>query len=908
MKNLKKVLALVLAVVMVMGAVVTTSAAYTDVKDTDTYANAIDVLSNLGILDGFTDGTFKPEGTLTRAQTAKIVAIVANAKTVGYIDTDIDELYANAINPFVDCNNSWALPYINYCRITKLCDGMSATTYEPNREVTGNQFLKFMLTTLGFDTSKEGYTGTGWDINVLNRANEIGLTDGLAKGWQAGKPITRGEAAQIIVNALSSYLVEYGQKVKNTVNDNIYTAAFISNEAVAQSGYQLGGKMGITCERAYDVFMRPGYKWGYEYSTWTAFYADAPVLSYTGKVTACDILVDLGVAKTSNSGKSITYFRDGRIDTDGWKTVSHTGASEHIACSTPVANTGALTQVFKVTKANGNTGYFVCIIDTVLAKVTGVTKSTHGSTNVATATLELYTPAVFDESDSKFSNNKYTVSVPYLTDYAKGDYILTYVAADYSEKTPVDVNNWVNTELYGDWALYADDTKAYNNETIGVYEASKAISGDNYTLPGDLVVAPLAKAGTIDAATFSGQNTNRSVVTVNGTQTPVNCTYTLTDLFKANYVTEEILKGKKTVNFFVDQYGNVIGDNMSFASNYGIVDAAKWVNDGDLTSTEYAQFALVDLDAKTNYVKVGAYGSTATAALKTTRSDSSALAGSPSLATVSENKANNFYYTSGEVEGIHYGLVKYTVSDGVYTLSNNIGTQDNTATAITTGDGKIGNFYANANTKFIVRTVDATGAHVYTAYDGINNVPTMSNVTAAVYVDDNADSYADLVYVIADNAIYAGSTIVAFVTSSDYTYAENGVVYTYTVYVNGEKTEIKVAGSATDANKLFGEESSFTAGLWSINFLTGDAKVSSATKLDTDNSSWEFNVDVSQAAAGDGVIVANNKALNLEKAKLYAVSGTTVVEIEAEDIAVDDKITYKMTTGTAYVDTLYVVG
>ena len=219
MKNLKKVLALVLAVVMILGTIATASAAtYTDVKATDNYADAIDILSNLKILDGFKVSDdkyeFRADGTLTRAQAAKIVAIVHNAATNGKIQSDIADLYANAQNPFVDCNGNWALPYINYCRITGLADGMTATTYAPKREVTGVQFLKLMLTTLNFDTSKEGYTGTGWDINVLNRANEIGLTAGLADGWKAIAPVKRGEAAQILVNALTAYLVEYGTKIK----------------------------------------------------------------------------------------------------------------------------------------------------------------------------------------------------------------------------------------------------------------------------------------------------------------------------------------------------------------------------------------------------------------------------------------------------------------------------------------------------------------------------------------------------------------------------------------------------------------------------------------------------------------------------------------------------------------------
>ena len=304
MKNLKKVLALVLAVVMIMGTVAVASAKdYADVKADSECAEAIDVLSNLNILDGFKTGetyNFQPDGYFTRAQAAKIVAIVHNAATNGKIKGQdaISSLYSNAQNPFVDCNNSWALPFINYCRITGLADGMTKTTYAPERRLTGVQWLKLMLTTLNFDTAKEGYTGTGWDINVLNRANEVGLLEGLPEGWKAIDNIKRGEAAQILYNAMTSFLVEYGQVIKN---GKAFDKAFIANESVSASGFMLAQKMGVSVVRNTDSFRRPGYTWSDTNSGWSKFYMDAPKAEYKTAVTMCDVLKVMGVPDTNGS-------------------------------------------------------------------------------------------------------------------------------------------------------------------------------------------------------------------------------------------------------------------------------------------------------------------------------------------------------------------------------------------------------------------------------------------------------------------------------------------------------------------------------------------------------------------------------------------------------------------------------
>ena len=110
MKNLKRALSLALATVMVIGMmVVGASAAFNDQADID-YAEAVDMLVGLGVIDGMGNNTFAPDGTLTRAQADKMVAYVkagANENTVGYYDGETK--FSD-----VGANHNWAKGSINY--------------------------------------------------------------------------------------------------------------------------------------------------------------------------------------------------------------------------------------------------------------------------------------------------------------------------------------------------------------------------------------------------------------------------------------------------------------------------------------------------------------------------------------------------------------------------------------------------------------------------------------------------------------------------------------------------------------------------------------------------------------------------------------------------------------------------
>ena len=807
MKNLKKVLALVLAVVMIMG-VVTVASAKT-YKDADkeaykTYADAIDALSSLKILDGFEDGEFKADRTFNRAQAAKIVAIVHNAATNGKIkdQTAISALYSNAQNPFVDCNTSWALPYINYCRITGLADGMTATTYAPKRELTGVQWLKLMLTTLNFDTAKEGYTGTGWDVNVLNRANEVGLTAGLADDWKAIAPIKRGEAAQILYNALTKYLVEYGQLVKNNYDTTgkYYKTAFISNEQVAQSGYTLGAKMGITIERATDDFRRPGYAWSY--GSWAAFYMDKPVNTYTTAVTACDILKnDMKVSETSGksvklnghvkgevkageSGWENTYATELKVDgkatkgtalnyfaVDGRKyaygaedyagiTLSHDQAKNCQKVTggwwnAQFGGQGDLTQVFKT-----EDGWVITTIHTFLAEVTKVNKTNkYNHINGETSDLKVWVDMqdngpVYAEKHFVAKNGIAT------TDYAVGTKVLVTLSLKKSE-----TENLVDHEREGVVASIA----AADSKTGKLTGAS------------DLAYA--------------------ESVSIDGTKYNANCRFVLgkDDAMKfAHY--------GKTFTFYFDSYGNVIGcTEPTTAASYVVMNKIY----AEHTGGDFVIKAdLYDLDGK----KIEA-ATIAQAGSFDGAKDGYDISGSYIDYTTTSYKASPYVFVNAKHNDgkLLNALYSYTLSDkGVYTLTwvgvtetDGFGRLDgkytHTAKLAYIYDNTVNNLTAavklSESSKIVVKSVGGE----WTSYTGYTALPALT-AKYVDYVDNDGDGYADIVYL--GNAVFAGDSITGWVTNWGRFNWANGYDLV-TVYVEGEPVVVNVKnplGTTDDSN------------------------------------------------------------------------------------------------------------
>ena len=194
--HLKKVLALVLAFACAF--TMFAGAAFTDSADIKVDTEVVDTLVALGVVNGYDDGSFKPNGTVTRAEMAKMIYVLrtGNSDASAYNDDKTS---------FTDIGSHWARGYIKYCQSLGIIAGKSNTKFCPNDKVTAQEAAKMLLVTLGYDATKAGLVGANWAAKTNALADENGLLEDVTTSFTAACP--RQYAAQIIYNAVFAHTV-----------------------------------------------------------------------------------------------------------------------------------------------------------------------------------------------------------------------------------------------------------------------------------------------------------------------------------------------------------------------------------------------------------------------------------------------------------------------------------------------------------------------------------------------------------------------------------------------------------------------------------------------------------------------------------------------------------------------------
>ena len=285
---MKKFLSLVLALVMTMSLVTISAGAteYKDLTDKDEiqYEEAVAVLNRIGIITGYEDGSFRPETELTRGAAAKIiVSLMIGPEAAAALPNDVSPY------PDVPAGHTFA-GVIGYCKTAGYISGYGDGTFKPANSLTGYAFAKMLLGAVGYKSDLEGFTGTGWTMNVARLGNAAGLFNRLS--FQGSDAVNREEACQLALNTLKATMVEYtggftitsgdaaivGDKTRTYVTSNQAYAKNIDNRKAGSEGnakdehytVEFGEEhfkdLRLNDEHvdARDSFGRPSNEWSYK--------------------------------------------------------------------------------------------------------------------------------------------------------------------------------------------------------------------------------------------------------------------------------------------------------------------------------------------------------------------------------------------------------------------------------------------------------------------------------------------------------------------------------------------------------------------------------------------------------------------------------------------------------------------
>ena len=767
---MKKFLSLVLALVMTMS-LVTISAGAKDFADDEkiTYDEAVAVISEIGVVDGYEDGNFNPQGSLTRGAAAKIICNMILGPTTAA------ELHADTA-PYKDVptNHTFA-GYIAYCAKEGIISGYADGTFRPAGTLTGYAFMKMLLGALGYDAAIEGYTGANWSINVAKQAINVGLNKSLEGEFNGVKAVNREEAALYAFNTLKADLVEYDTTINTTINGQTVTIGNskakamewlnsasrqrnIKDDKYIQFAEQYFTKLYLT--EGTDVFGRPDREWEYkgkDIGTYVNY--DLLVEEYTEKVTGKDLYDLLG--KSTIEDYDTAVYIDGVDDVDiNGELFNETAMNKNNKKGVGATGDGVLTQVFVDTDDKEIT---VAIINTYLAI-----------------------------ADADYSAKKDSVTFDvYKLEKNSGEYVKTEGETD-DEKVSLtvsgedfDVKDIAEDDAYLVNVADGEIQLMQKAEVIEDTEISSFKKGSNVTVGGE-------KYDFADSAYYD--NEALSVYTDGG----------------------EIVNLKDvTYNIYLDQYGYLIGlEEVEAVKNYVFVTGVD-TNTSNLSS-KTADAAAIFLDGTMEVIEIDMTKSTGTDKMQATNSQGRALVNTWYTYTVNKDGVYTLKIVADAINKAE--KIKTAQYHGVGAIDidkKHVSLPGAASGSFSKVYGNDASIYLTAELKKITTPAGVTAGII----DDVDNVTTgVKNANLTTWTEDEAKKDTGAEY--AAHGVYTlykdnGYVIAAVVVGED-DYASKNLVYaheddiewesydktadewtwTRKVISNGEEIEIKEVGDS----------------------------------------------------------------------------------------------------------------
>ena len=212
----------------------------------------------LNIVSGYPDGSYKPEGNITRAEFCKMICVALNGGKEPNLGTSTTPIFSDVRT---SASASWAEKYIEACYVQGIVSGVGDGKFNPNGNVTGTEAAKMLLIALGYKSENEGFTGASWAVNVNVKATAKGLYEGI-ETMDATKALTRDNAAQMVWNALNAYEVEY--KTTLVTDNGQLTSQITCEDKLVQGVY---GFVKITLlEDKYEAVTEKGILTGVDFN------------------------------------------------------------------------------------------------------------------------------------------------------------------------------------------------------------------------------------------------------------------------------------------------------------------------------------------------------------------------------------------------------------------------------------------------------------------------------------------------------------------------------------------------------------------------------------------------------------------------------------------------------------------
>ena len=738
----KKVLSLVLCVAMLLSVMVmgTGAASFTDQDEfSDNYAEAAEVLTGMGIIQGYDDGSFLPQRNINRAQVA---TMIYRAATGDVTDSKISQFVGEDL--FDDVNaDDWFAGYVNYCGNAEYIKGFTPDTFGPYKQVTGYQVLAMILRAVGYDENNE-YTGDQWTLRVAATAREQGLLDNLNPDTNLAEPATRELVAQLIFEAIQIDTVHYVPAEGDYVEEG---------SSLGEQVFDLAVDTDTT-----DAWGRPATVWyaesnhvngivennGYQSSMDDLFanIEETPLATYTTAVKVCDVADDLGIA----GKQDFTTYTNGKAAANTDEVTINANAT-----TATIGEQGRLTEVYEDC---------VVMIDTFLARVTDVVSSeTDGNGHLdrqALLELEVY---------NAYRNQSETVYLTQDTDYtyAVGDMLL------------------VNA--------YTDNANSYS---IAVTKQSVEGYVNQYDVANHLEVAQAAESF-VGAQTEDWVNAHKHVI--DGEEYMDAFRFSLDRTFNWTDENDETIN----YNWWLDQYGNIIGVTAIDRTGYAVLKDIIWTTGQAEATLVYMDGSedtvVIDTIDGFNFANESWNRDNAIPVLRDDGPDNNFnTVNGEFRVQVSSDATNNTAY-------LGYALYEvYTNDDGTVELEGirlgtdiigyaDVATIDVNKSTITTNNGNTVEARFDGSTQFIVNNGDGT----YSAYTR-DTLPTFAEDSLEVFWSLDG-TYASSVY-IKDSTLFAEDGTHLFTTTDSYFREVGSNVHVMDVIIDGAERTIRTVNPA----------------------------------------------------------------------------------------------------------------